>query len=189
MRNSLPLVGATILLAAYWPFPVSAQDFTGPRVEVRLGWDQIKFDLADVGQTGTRRIDGLNYGVSLGYDLERPGGLVFGGDVSLDFTGADLAVFDPRRDIGISGRIGTRISDNALLFGRLGYTNLRTRTLTTLGDGTDERNIRTLDGVRLGVGAEVGMASNLYLKAEYDYSNYEDGVTRNRVLTGLGFRF
>lgn len=189
MRNSFPLFGATILLASYSPFPVSAQEFTGPRVEVRLGWDQIKFDLADVGQTGARRSDGLNYGVSLGYDVERPGGLIFGGDVSLDLTGADLAVFDPRRDIGISGRIGSRISENGMLFGRLGYTNLRTRTLTTLGDGTDERNIRTLDGIQLGVGAEVGMARNLYLKAEYDYSNYEDGVTRNRVLTGVGFRF
>lgn len=189
MRHILPLLGAAVLLAVYPPFPASAQDLSGPRIELRLGWDQIKFDLADVGQTGTRRVDGLIYGATLGYDVERPGGLILGGDVSLDFTGADLAIFDPRRDIGLSGRVGTRISDNAMLFGRIGYTNLRTRTLTTLGDGSDQRNIRTLDGLRLGVGTEVGMARGLYLKAEYDYSNYEDGVTRNRVLTGLGFRF
>jgi hypothetical protein len=29
----------------------------------------------------------------------------------------------------------------------------------------------------------------MFLKAEYRYSNYKDGVSRNQVLGGVGIRF
>lgn len=190
MRSAYPLLWVVLVSSFVLPGAAWAQtNFTGPRVEVRTGWDQVKFDLRDVGQTGRGSVDGLAYGVSAGYDVERPGGLILGGEVSLDFTSADLASFKPRRDISILGRVGTRISENSMLYAKIGYTNLRARTVTTIGDATGERNSRTLDGIRLGAGAEVGLLQNLYLKAEYDYSNYEDGVTRNQILTGVGFRF
>ena len=41
----------------------------------------------------------------------------------------------------------------------------------------------------LGVGAQIGLGSNAYLKTEYRYSNYQDGVDRHQVVGGLGFRF
>ena len=41
----------------------------------------------------------------------------------------------------------------------------------------------------IGLGAEVGLGNGAYLKSEYRYSNYEDGLGKNDILTGIGVRF
>jgi outer membrane immunogenic protein len=45
------------------------------------------------------------------------------------------------------------------------------------------------DGIRAGAGLEYALGQNLFVKAEYRYSNYEAGVERNQVVGGFGFRF
>jgi len=39
------------------------------------------------------------------------------------------------------------------------------------------------------VGGEYGLTRNTFLKAEYRYSNYEQGFSRNQVVGGFGVRF
>ena len=46
-----------------------------------------------------------------------------------------------------------------------------------------------VDGVRVGAGVEHQLTSRAFVKAEYRYSNYEQGVSRNQVVAGVGLRF
>ena len=96
------------------------------------------------------------------------------------------------RDLYVGGRVGSVVGGNTLLYAKAGYTNARVRvdyedgTAGTVNDFTDRTN---LDGVRAGAGAQFAIGSNAYLKTEYRYSNYQDGVDRHQVVGGLGFRF
>ena len=59
-------------------------------------------------------------------------------------------------------------------------------TAGTIDDFTQRTN---LDGIRAGAGAQIGLGSRAYLRTEYRYSNYQDGVDRHQVVGGLGLRF
>ena len=85
-----------------------------------------------------------------------------------------------RREFDVAGRIGTPLTANTLLYGKVGYTNLQVREID---------QVRDLDGVMLAAGAEVKVSPNAYLKSEYRYANYGDGYSTNGILTGVGFRF
>lgn len=185
------ILPAMLALAA--TSPAFAQDrapFTGPRVEGLIGWDRIQ----DTGHD-----DDLVWGGALGYDMQM-GSAVAGVETELtDSNNKDCAgagtVADPRlclktaRDIYAGGRIGAVMGGAMLLYAKAGYTNLRSKA--TSFDGTTETTLShgDLDGIRVGVGAEYAVGSNAYLKAEYRYSNYEQGVERHQALAGIGLRF
>jgi outer membrane immunogenic protein len=47
-----------------------------------------------------------------------------------------------------------------------------------------------LDGFRLKAGAELGVARNVFVRAEYRYSNYDEAdLDRHQVVGGIGIRF
>lgn len=172
--------------------PAMAQErapFTGPRVEGLIGWDRVHSGGHD---------DAVGYGVGVGYDMQM-GGAVIG--VEGEFSDSDTrdcigstTVADPRlclksgRDLYAGARIGAVMS-GALVYGKVGYTNARGKF--TSDDGTDEITLAKtdLDGVRVGGGVELPVSSNSFIKAEYRYSNYEQGVERHQVMGGFGFRF
>ena len=78
------------------------------------------------------------------------------------------------RDLSVGGRAGFGVGGNSLIYAKAGYTNARVRvdyedgTAGTVADFTDRTN---LDGVRAGLGAQIGLGPNAYLKTEYRYSN------------------
>lgn len=186
------LVLAT-LLATVAATPAIAQDaapFTGPRVEGLVGWDRVQGDGHD---------DDVGYGVAAGYDAQI-GRAVIGGEVEYSdsnnktCSGAET-VADPRlclkagRDLYVGGRVGTTVGANTLLYAKAGYTNADAKF--TSDDGTDEVTLSKthLDGVRVGAGVERKIGQKAYIKGEYRYSNYEQGVERHQVLGGVGIRF
>lgn len=200
--------------------PAAAQTFTGPRIEGTVGWDQLRYDLGSAAESTTtkttkeRRSD-LGYGVTVGYDRQVTPTLIVGveGGVTFsqgDYTSNGFPVGDTvhvRRDLSAAARIGTRVGSNALLYGKVGYSNLQLGVDTVQGGfdpaagfggvigagpgatATTTYGRRNYDGVLLGVGAEVGLTANTYLKTEYRYTDYQDGVARQNVLTGFGIRF
>jgi len=96
------------------------------------------------------------------------------------------------RDLYVGGRVGFGVGSNSLVYAKAGYTNARFRadyddgTAATVADFTQRTN---LDGIRAGVGAQIGVGSRAYLRTEYRYSNYQDGVDRHQVVGGFGVRF
>lgn len=182
------------LLAATAASPALAQDkapFTGARVEGLAGWDRV--------QANNSHDDGVNYGVAAGYDIQTGMGIVgIEGEVAdsstRECTGS-TTVADPRlclktgRDLYIGGRIGKVVGGKTLLYAKAGYTNARAKLTDNDGSGQITLAHKDLDGARVGAGAEYALTSNSYIKTEYRYSNYQDGVSRHQVVAGFGLRF
>lgn len=176
--------------------PALAQDanFSGPRAEAIVGWDHVSDDSASNGSR-----DGVVYGGQLGYDYQT-GNTVFG--IEGEVTGAstkdtangvlvagDRLKVSAGRDFYVGGRVGFVAGSRALIYAKGGYTNARFNSEYTSTTGTIEDH-DTLDGWRLGAGAELKLTDKAYLKSEYRYSNYGDvGGTRHQVVGGVGIRF
>jgi outer membrane immunogenic protein len=177
-----------------------AADFTGPRVEVRTGWDRVSIDGLRSANPATANVDthedGIAYGLALGYDHALSDRAIVGVEAGIDlsdneFSGTAGSVrydVDAKRDIELAARLGTKLTDSILLYGKVGYSNARVKTRLTSGATTITDNSNA-DGVRVGGGVEVALNDRIYAKAEYRYTDYEAGVSRNQVLTGIGFRF
>lgn len=184
-----------LLAATAFATPALAQDaapFTGARVEGIIGWDQLRNNGHD---------DGVLYGVGAGYDVQM-GSLLVGGEAEFSDSNVKerqrdvLAIGDSLtartgRDLYVGARVGGVIGGRTLLYAKAGYTNARAKLAYDDGaTGVDNfRDHVNLDGVRLGVGAEYAVGPNSFIKAEYRYSNYEQGFSRNQALAGFGFRF
>lgn len=185
------------LLAASAAVPAFAQDsapFTGPRIEAIVGYDK-----ADIEGEGS---DGIVYGVGVGYDFQM-GGAVLGieaeaSDSTVDecITGVVIATDELcgklGRDLYVGGRVGAVVGSRALLYAKAGYTNGRVKldyedgTASTVPDFSTGEN---LDGIRAGGGVEFALSPNAFIKAEYRYSNYEQGFEKHQGVAGVGFRF
>lgn len=192
------ILATALLASAALATPALAQDappntFTGAHVEVLTGVDRVR--------SGGEGRTGLGYGVAGGYDIQTNGGAVFGieGEYA-DSTAkgcqrdivslGDRACIKAKRDLYAGGRAGF-VTGNTLVYGKVGYTNARLGssyedgTASTVGDYSRSTN---LDGIRVGGGLETNFGRFL-AKAEYRYSNYEQGVSRHQGLVGLGVRF
>ena len=160
----------------------SAGTFNGAHVEALGGWDRV--------QGEGSHDDGVLYGAGAGYDIQR-GNAVFGveGEASDSTQKKELGAVTEKasRDLYVGGRIGYVVGGNNLLYAKAGYTNARyTVDGTATGVNLAEGN---LDGVRVGAGVEHQLGNHTFVKAEYRYSNYEQGVSRNQVVAGFGVRF
>ena len=173
--------------------PAGNAPFTGLRIEGLVGYDHVK-------NHGYGDND-VAYGLGAGYDMQM-GRAVVGGEVEYMDSGAkgcetDFAAIgdkicgSARRDLYAGARVGAEVSPGMLLYAKAGYTNARvaTRYDGVTGGPASFRDKTDLDGVRVGAGAEYALSPNSFVKAEYRYSNYEKGVSRQQVLGGFGFRF
>ncbi|KKC24721.1 outer membrane protein [Sphingomonas sp. SRS2] len=166
-------------LAAGFAAPAMAQDnaaFTGFRVEALLGYD-------NVNVSGLKNPDGVLFGVGIGYDLA-VGGVVVGLEADATDSTSKFKLVGPDiqtdRDLYIGGRVGTVVG-SGLLYVKAGYTNAR---LEQNGSGGSNG-----DGVRAGLGYEYALSGKSFVKAEYRYSNYEAGLSRNQAVAAFGIRF
>ena len=198
------------LLAGTVASPAFAQaepgPFTGARVEAVLGYDSLGFsaddDVDDIG--GDDSLEGLLYGVGVGFDFDA-GGLVIGAEAeytdstgSFEFEDEDFdAGLDTGRDLYVGGRIGFTVTPSTLIYAKGGYTNLK---LDATASDSDEflSGSGEVDGYRIGGGAEFLFGTNAYGKVEYRYSNYgsygddEDlgiDIDRHQFVAGVGLRF
>jgi outer membrane immunogenic protein len=203
--------------------PALAQDnsaFTGPRVEAIIGYDITKAGSSvdnDINPDDDESIDGLLYGVGVGYDIALGGAVVgvegefTGGTAKTEFDNGDFEGFGlgrvkTGRDFYVGARAGILASPNALVYVKGGYTNARFNVLASDGQTELRQNFDT-DGWRLGAGAEVAMSENLFAKLEYRYSKYSLGevdfedsrfpdsdrfdldLDRHQIVAAVGFRF
>ena len=192
MRSIAFLATAATAVVAF-AAPASAQQsapFTGARVEGIVGWDRIQ---------GSGRNDDVMYGIAGGYDMQMGSALVGIEGEAADSNnkscvGAGTALNSrlcakAARDLYIGGRVGTVVGGRTLLYAKAGYTNARFKLTDDDGSSQITLDRSNLDGIRLGAGAEYAVGPNSFVKAEYRYSNYEQGFSRNQVVAGFGFRF
>ena len=158
MKNFV--IGTALAALALVASPASARDFSGPRVEVTAGTDDV---------TGRADTTNVTYGVGAGYDVQ------FGKVVAGVEAGVDN-VFD-RRDIAVGARLGYVLNENVLAFTKVSYSNFK------------PTNRLTLEGVRVGGGLEVNVVGPVYAKVEYRYTDFEGTTGKHGGLVGVGYRF
>ena len=221
MKNLLAIAAAGSAIAV--ATPALAQEspeatFTGPRVEAIIGYDKTKAGSSiDEVYDENNSIDGLLYGVGVGYDFDL-GGVVIGAEGEISDSTAKSRFADngeiedfgygrvkANRDLYVGARVGAKVGPSTLLYAKGGYTNAKFKALAF--DGTNEygENFK-LDGWRVGAGVEQAIGSHAFAKLEYRYSNYEkakfefgeDGPStrrfdvdtdRHQVVAAVGMRF
>lgn len=169
------------------PAAANAQAF----VQAETGLDSVS--------VGGESDEGVTYGVSAGYDLPLSGGMFVGiqgtvADSSTKECVSDIDVIGDRacvktgRDLAAVVRLGTSVGEKSKLYVLGGYTNARIRV--TYDDGVDSfSDGANGDGFRHGAGYQYDLSNNLFLKAEYRYSNYESDFSRHNALVALGAKF
>ena len=193
-----------------------AEAASGLRVEGRVGLDinKVGVDYDDGVDTfeGSDSQSDLGYGAEVGFDFAAGENFVVGAYVGLDLSdaeycgevfGDDEACIGQGRNLTVGLRAGVPVGTNSLVYAKGGYSNGRVdityddfEDILEDFDAGDE-----VDGFHLGAGAEFGLGQNLYLKAEYVYTNYNGSryedtdlafgadLTRHQVMAGVGFRF
>jgi outer membrane immunogenic protein len=214
------ILDQTLLAGAADTPPALAQDanatFTGPRVEGILGYDHTGAGstVDNDNDSNDQNIDGLLYGVGVGYDFS-VGGAVLGVEGEYtdstskssrrDFTDQfGFGRVSQGRDWYVGARAGILASPSTLVYVKGGYTNTK---LNVLAGDTDESTDTSfkLDGWRIGGGVEHALNENTFAKVEYRYSKYDsakidfaDGATssefgidtdRHQVVASVGWRF
>ncbi|MFL6858007.1 MAG: outer membrane protein [Allosphingosinicella sp.] len=222
---------------AFGASPAAASDdtpFQGFRIEAITGYDDVGVDFDDdVYNGGKNSQSGFMYGLGVGYDFQA-GALVFGveGEWS-DSTASRTDDFSGTRvtnpiagvptpvtthleskagaDFYVGGRVGYVVSPEAMIYLKAGYSSGK---IEMDGSGKDNGVAYTFDekvsvhGFRLGIGGEYRFSENFYGKAEYRYTNYNNGdldirganvnlnplfsgidVVRHQFVIGAGFRF
>lgn len=223
MTATLLAAGAAVTAAAV-PSLAAAQDgrapFVGPRVEAIVGYDHLRSGSSvdnDASRDLKQSIDGVTYGVGVGYDTALGNSVRAGVEAEISDSSAkwdnnnsrpntfNLGRVTADRDIYVGGRIGFVTSPSTMVYVKGGYTNARFGLEGT--DGTVNRNQRLdTDGYRVGAGVEYQLSGNAYVKGEYRYSNYSKGefdfagttpdssrfnidTDRHQVVVGAGLRF
>lgn len=179
---------ALAAVAAAASSPAFAEAPSGARTEVLVGWDRVSLDTG----FGTFSEDGVGFALGVGYDIPASASVAFGVDAELsDSTtksvyddGIDRLVVSTGRDLYVGARVTAAVNPKLNIYGKVGYTNAR---LTADLNGTSASD--NGDGVRAGLGLQLGLNESSYGLVEYRYSNYEGGFERNQVLVGVGIRF
>lgn len=211
---------ATLLASAGFATSAHAQDvnpsFTGPRVEAILGYDHVGAgsSVDNNNDRDDQSIDGLLYGVGVGYDIA-VGGAVVGAEGEFTDSTAKSDRFDPTdtfgfgrvsqgRDLYVGARAGILANPQTLIYVKGGYTNTKLNVLAGNTNQTTDTAFK-LDGWRIGGGIERAINTNTFAKVEYRYSKYDsgkidfmDGATsrefdvdtdRHQVVASVGVRF
>ena len=224
MKKTLAFLTATAVGAL--ASPALAQDanetFTGLRAEALLGYDISNAGSStdnDVNEEDDESIDGLLYGVGVGYDFSA-GSFVIGAEAEFSESTAKVEFGDTARDaenfgfgrvgagrdlyFGVRG--GFLATPSTLVYAKGGYTNARYDVLASDGETELDTRIDT-DGFRLGAGVEQAIGRQGFVKLEYRYSNYSEAefdfedpdiadgdrvdidLDRHQIVAGLGVRF
>lgn len=207
MRNNIFLLFAA---CAFVSVPAVAANFTGPRAEVRGGWDRTTIDLTVDDTSGSGHKDGFNLGAEVGYDAPLGARVVAGAYAGVEFAttktcsevyGDDEACLKLGRNFTLGARLGAKVSPQAMLYVKGGYSNGQLKaTYKDFIDPTYDFSAHAnRGGFHFGGGVEVAVGAHGYVRAEYvrtnynDYNNSDFGVKidahRDQALLGFGLRF
>jgi len=109
------------IAAAALSTPSLAADFTGPRIEVTAGFDDV---------TKANEVADVTYGAAVGIDAPLFGSnkLIVGVEASVD----NVLEY---RDYGVSARLGYKLADNVLAYAKAGYADFRGLEGVRVGGG------------------------------------------------------
>ncbi|QJU60198.1 outer membrane beta-barrel protein [Sphingomonas sp. AP4-R1] len=201
---------AASLLAVSVATAAAAQDappenlagtLAGFRVEGNLGWDKTH----SLGQSNDR----FGYGGSAGFDGNLTNQIVIGPEVSywrpsknrnqtsVPGVNGGTVVHEGREMWAADIRIGYRVGPDLLVFGKGGYVNQAQRSYFNAPAGQQGYATRgRTDGYQVGGGVQFSphdqfsfVPANVYLSAQYVYSDFNNHTRDEHAMAGIGFRF
>lgn len=185
--KSLYCVVALAAIAA--PSAALANDYSGARVEARLGYETptVSGD-GDVYKIGSA----VSYGAEVGYDIAAGKSWTVGPYAALEFSSVKLCDGDfclkVDHNIGAGARVGYGFNGKYVVYGKLGYASIK----MTATDGIDSES-DSQGGVQGAIGFEGAIGKNAYWGAEANYGDYGkfEGINlqRRHVAAKIGFRF
>jgi outer membrane immunogenic protein len=167
----------------------SAQDLSGARIEARIGWETPTIsgdgDVFKIGQA-------VSFGAEAGYDLKAGDKVVVGPYAIYEFSGVKACdagdCLKVKGTWGAGGRVGFVVGGNGMIYGKLGYSDIRLKANV----GTFTETV-TKGGVGGGLGYEANFGKSTYWKIEANYADFGkiQGVNfqRRQVAAGVGLRF
>ena len=186
------------------------------RAELVAGWDRLRgdapIDAAIVGvAAGADRLFGHvgggalffgPYGAARFSQATREGTTrTEGTDGSAIVVTETASAVSEEREIELGLRVGWA-TDRVAIYASGGYVNARAGAsqavrVTTTNDVTGDVAVTEetsggkvhRDGWRLGAGAEVTVVGDLFWKADYGYTTFDEDDDRHQVTTGVGLRF
>lgn len=193
--------------------PAFAEDATngpkGVRLEAIIGADRPAYDMEEVfGIDDSVHMNGLVYGIGLGYDLPISSNISLGVDLEAtastskrteefvgDFGGFDFDVegkVKAGRDLYAGIRMTAAVSPKINFYVKGGYTNARLKASikgTIDGVSFDVSEGENGGGVRVGAGLQYALGGNTYVGIEGRYSNYKYDLSRTQLAATIGVRF
>lgn len=179
------------LAASTLAFATSAQAATetGPYVGVAVTVDSPNVDADAIDSIGST---GIGASAFAGYNVALGNGFFIAPEANIDLNTADAHLADgtdtlrlkSRWGWGVGARAGYDISDSTAAYVRAGYAR---NQIKITENGVSDKSWG--DGIRVGGGLETQVAPHAKLRAEYNYVNYEQGVTNNQGLLGIVYAF
>lgn len=114
------------------------------------------------------------------------GGRTAGGLIA---AGPAAYFVDPGMTYGASARIGVLAGENLAFYGRAGFRSLRANIAAT-----DLASVLVVDrttetGLTYGAGAEYALGTGFAVRAEFNRTNFDRGISQNKMLVGGAVRF
>jgi outer membrane immunogenic protein len=193
-------------ILAFVPATVNAQSndeqpFNGPKIGVSVDRRSLdgSYDVPNVETPLKEDKAGIGYRGHVGYDLQIGETFVIGAEGGIAGGGRSLSAksniadyqLKPKWSYDVSGRVGVLPTSNILIYGRAGYSWLRTKETTDFNDvkRLDIESNGTKKGLLLGAGVETAVTSAVSARAEYNQVNYGEGLKSSRVQLGLSLGF
>ncbi len=205
--------------AAVMPVAAQAQDnddaLTGFRVELVGGIESLSLDGDIDGVSVDANDEAFLYGVGIGYDFSI-GGIIVGieaeysdskadfdfGPVPIDQAGFERIGTDGDAYVGL--RIGAPVGPRTLIYAKGGLASTEVEIESAIPAQTFLSELDD-EGYRVGAGIEHSFGTKFFAKAEYRYTDYgsaltivedaavqsvfENGLSQNQFVVGLGLRF
>lgn len=114
-----------------------------------------------------------------------------GGRTAGALVGNGIASYfvDPGLTYAATARAGVLASDQLAIYGRMGVRMLRAEILVIDPAGKLAASRTTETGFTYGAGAEFALSEALAVRAEYNRTNFDDGISQNKFLVGGALRF
>ena len=183
MKKYLAVAAAIACL----PGVASAQDFDGPRVEARIGYETptVSED-NDVYKIGSA----VSYGGEIGFDVKAKK-VVIGPYANYEFSSVELCdggdCLGEKGNLSVGGRVGLILGTKNLVYLKAGYASIEIEAKSGGFTGSESKG-----GVQGAVGFEFGL-KKLYGFVEAGYADYGKfygiNLQRRQVAGGIGVRF
>jgi opacity protein-like surface antigen len=105
------------------------------------------------------------------------------------FVTGDRVCVKGDREYSVEGRFGTATKGGSKIYLLGGYSNLGLKADLSLNRVNVSTAVTGFDGFTVGAGWQTTLGKSLFLRTEYRYGSYNDGVSTHTLMPSIGLKF